>query len=423
MYLKGSKLSMTRRRSRSNPLRLFILIVLVGGALYVNQVVVPATPPLFVPTPTPTRSPESYITDADALLEEGKISQAITAYEKAIQANPKNPAVYITAARLQVYNGLYDEAIANAENALLLNANNSIAHALRGWALGFKGEYLEAEAAIKTALEIDPNNAAAYAYRAEILARQWEAGGGLLGTLDNAIEASREAERLGPNELETHRARGIILELTANYEDASRQFESAIAINPNIADLHLALGRNYRTMELYDRAVEEFNRALALNPKDPLPNTYISRTYATVGEYAKAIQYAEQAIKADPTDPYLYGNLGQMYYKNVQYNDALIPLRLSVRGGTTADGTEIEGLPLDYGRVAEYYYTYGLTLAQMGECGEALQLSQLLQKAVPNDEYAMYNAQEIINVCSQVADEAPLTPQDATPEPAATPEA
>jgi len=122
---------MTRRRSRSNPLRLFILIVLVGGALYVNQVVVPATPPLFVPTPTPTRSPESYITDADALLEEGKISQAITAYEKAIQANPKNPAVYITTARLQVYNGLYDEAIANAENALLLNSNNSIAQSLR----------------------------------------------------------------------------------------------------------------------------------------------------------------------------------------------------------------------------------------------------------------------------------------------------
>lgn len=410
---------MTRKRNRYNPIRLLVLVLLVGGALYVNQVVVPATPPLFVPTPTPTRSPESFITDADALLKEGKISQAITAYEKAIQANPKNPAVFITTARLQIYSGLYDEAIANAQNALLLNSNNSIAHALRGWALGFKGDYLEAEGAIKTALEIDPNNAEAYAYRAEILARQWEAGGGLLGTLDNAIAASREAERLGPNQLETHRARGIILELTANYQDASREFEKAIAINPNIADLHLALGRNYRVMQLYDRAVEEFNRALALNPKDPLPNTYISRTYATVGEYAKAIQYAEQAIKANPNDPFLYGNLGQMYYKNVQYRDAIIPLRLAVRGGTNPDGIDIEGLPLDYGRVAEYYYTYGLAMAQLGECGEALQLSQLLQQGVPNDEYAMYNAQEIINICSQVAENPPsqtLTTPTAEPE-------
>jgi len=410
---------MTRRHKRANPIRLLVLILLVGGALYVNQVVVPATPPLFVPTPTPTRSPESYITDADTLLSEGKISQAITAYDKAIQANPKNPAVYITTARLQIYSSLYDEAIANAENALLLNPNNAIAHALRGWALGFKGDYLEAEAAIKTALEIDPNNAEAYAYRAEILARQWESGGGLLGTLDNAIAASREAERLGPNLLETHRSRGIILELTANYEDAAREFEQAVAINPNIADLHLALGRNYRVMQLYDKAVEEFNRALALNPKDPLPNTYISRTYATVGEYAKAIQYAEQAIKAEPTDPYLYGNLGQMYYKNVQYRDAVIPLRLAVRGGTTADGDEIEGIPLDYGRVAEYYYTFGLTLAQLGECGEALQLSQLIQQGVPNDEYAMYNAQEIINICSQVAENPSIIE---TPTPTVEPE-
>ncbi len=102
----------------------------------------------------------------------------------------------------------------------------------------------------------------------------------------------------------------------------------------NIADLHLALGRNYRYLEQYDRAVEEFNRANALNPGDPLPNFYISRTYAAIGEYAKAIQFAEQALKVAPTDPYMYGNLGTMYYKNRQYEDAVKPLKIAVAGGT-----------------------------------------------------------------------------------------
>ncbi|GAP08257.1 hypothetical protein ATHL_03159, partial [Anaerolinea thermolimosa] len=43
---------MNRRRRRANPFRLVVLVLLVGAALYVNQVVVPATPPLFIPTPT-----------------------------------------------------------------------------------------------------------------------------------------------------------------------------------------------------------------------------------------------------------------------------------------------------------------------------------------------------------------------------------
>lgn len=122
-----------------------------------------------------------------------------------------------------------------------------------------------------------------------------------------------------------------------------------------------------------------------------------------VGEYAKAIQFAQQAVKQTPQDPLMQGNLGEMYYRNKQYQDALVPLRLAVRGGTLDDGQEVKGLPLDYGRVAEYYYTYGLDLAHTGNCGEALQISQLVQQGVPNDDVAVYNAQEMINLCQQVA--------------------
>ena len=48
---------MNRRRKPFNPWRILLLLILIGAALYVNQVVVPATPPLFIPTPTPTLPP------------------------------------------------------------------------------------------------------------------------------------------------------------------------------------------------------------------------------------------------------------------------------------------------------------------------------------------------------------------------------
>jgi tetratricopeptide (TPR) repeat protein len=421
---------MNKRRKPLNIGRIAILVIIIGAMVYVNQVIVPSTPPLFIPTSTPTRAPESYITEGQRLENEGKYSQAITMYNQAIQSDPRNPATYVALARLLVYTGKYKDAVTNTENALLLNGNNSTAHAIRGWALGLEGEYLAAETAFQRAIEIDQNNADAYAFKAEVLAAQTQAGSGTIGSLDKAVEASRAAQTIAPNGLSTHRARGIVLELTGNYADAAREFESAVALNPNIADLHLALGRNYRYLEQYDKAVEEFNRANALNPNDPLPNFYISRTYSAIGEYAKAIQFAEQALKVAPTDPYMYGNLGTMYYKNHQYEDAVKPLKLAVSGGTADGGEEVKGLPLDYGRIAEFYFTYGLTQARLGACGEALPISQTLMQGVKNDEVSVYNAQEIVNICSgnpstleAPAQESPLEPTpfnaiESTPNPA-----
>ena len=62
-----------KRRRRAKPWRIFILAVLVAGAVYVNQVIVPTIPPLFIPTPTPTRSPETFISEGEGFLAEGKI--------------------------------------------------------------------------------------------------------------------------------------------------------------------------------------------------------------------------------------------------------------------------------------------------------------------------------------------------------------
>lgn len=403
MYLHGSKWSMNRRQKRSNPLRIIILLALVGAALYVNQVVVPTTPPLFLPTPTATRSPESYIIEGDALIKEGKIAQAIASYEQAVQSNPKNPTVFLTLARLQILSGNYKEGLTNTENALLLNQNNSMAHALQGWALSLQEEYLPAEAAFQKAIELDANNAVAYAYHAEMLVQQVANNKGDLGTLDKAKSESRMAQQINPDLMETHRARGNVLEVTSNYADAAKEFEAAIAIEPNMGDLHLALGRNYRALEDYPKAIEEFNKANALNPSDPLPDTYIARTYATVGEYAKAIQYAEQAVKEAPIDPYMWGNLGSMYYRNHQYSDAVKPLTLAVRGGKTDDGQDVQGLPLDYGRIAEYYYFYGLTLAKKGLCTDALPISQALLEGVKDDQVSVDNAAEIVTICEDVA--------------------
>ncbi len=415
MYLRGSKFNMTRRRRNSNPLFILVLLGLIGGMMYVNLIVVPATPPLFIPTGTPTRAPISYIKDAEELISAGKISQGIAAFKLAIQADPKNATNYITLAQLQVFTGAYQDAIDNTQNALLVNSNNTMAYAIRGWAFGYLGDFLQAESSIAKALEIDPNNGIAYAYDAEVLALKYQTGKDVLGVVQKATDASRTAQRLAPNALETHRARGMVLEITQNYEEAAREYEAAVALNPNLADTHLALGRNYRALAQYPKAVEEFMRANALNPGDPLPNTYIARTYLTIGDFPKAIQYAQQAIKVSPNDPYMYGNLGTMFYRNKQYRESLEPFRLALNGGTTADNVSVKGLPMDNDRVIEYAYLYGLAAARVNQCTEALRISQYIQQNVPDNETAVFNAKEMLNICQQWISGTPTPTRQATP--------
>ncbi len=400
MYLSGSKMNLSRKRRRpGNPWSILGLLVLIGGALYVNYYIVPVTPPLFIPTPTATRSPDSFLVDARSFIEEGKYPQAVAAYDQAIQADPRNINTYVEVARQQILYGDYEAALDNIANALLLNSNYSLAHALQGWALGRQGEYLPAEAALRKAIEIDPGNGLAYAFYAEVLAQQQIAGKGDLTTVDRMIELSRQAQQYAGNEMETHYARGLVLEATGNYVEAITEFGAAVSQNEMLADLQVALGRNYRYDDQYDMAVTHFNRAIALKPDDPLPYLYTARTYMTVGEYAKAIQYAEQAIQQDPTDPVLYANLGTFLFRLARYGEAVEPLQLATAGGVTETGEMIQGLPLDEVSV-EYYARLGLSLSLSGRCGEALQVGQSILRIFPDDETQIYNVGEMTNNCS-----------------------
>jgi tetratricopeptide (TPR) repeat protein len=420
MYLpRSSRWSMNRRRRRPNYFGWAVLGLVVLFGYYFDQVYLPSQPNPFEPTPTPTRSPESYVTEAQALFEDGKLSQAIEAYQAAIKASPDDPGLYIAAARVQVWAGQPEAAQANAENALLLSPNNSMAHAVLAWAFDFQdGKNGEAMDSITKALELDPNNALAHAYYAEILVDS-----GLFDNYAKAAEESRVALALAPDLLESHRARAYILSVTGeeNYEEAIRENEAAISINPNLSTLHIELGRNYRALQVYDKAITAFTRANTLNPADPLPDYLLSRTHATTGEFEKALQYAETAVKDNPTDAKWRGNYGVMYYRNLFWLEAVDQLRLAIYGGRTEDG-EIAGVPLSNDpSVVEYYFTYALALARTNQCGEALQIAQELQTKVRADENAQFAAGEAIRICQENLDNPAVNPPAPTVEITPTP--
>jgi len=101
--------------------------------------------------------------------------------------------------------------------------------------------------------------------------------------------------------------------------------------------------------------------------------------------------------------------------------DAVIQLELAIRGGLAEDGREVQGLPLAEpgqavdDRVVEYYYTYGLALAKLDRCEEAVRIFQALLQGVPDNEIAVFNAEEGLVICGEL-EPAPTSEAEPTPE-------
>lgn len=367
------------------------LVFLILAVLYIQQFVVPSFQAAALPTPTPTPAPEALIGQARDLFQKGRIASAIQTYQQALFLQPKQAAWHWELARVQALVGEYAAASTSVANALLLNPDYPEALALKGWLLHQQGQTAEGLAFLRRALDLDPNNAFAWALYAEVLADQ--------ALYPDAGAASRKALSLDPGLLEAHRARGYVLYVTGNYDDAIGEFKAALAINAYIPSLHLYLGLIYRAQENYQAAINAFLEANALNPKDPLPDYLISRTYAVVGQFGAALQYAQTAVDEAPTDPLFRGHLGVMLYKNQRLEDAVRELQLIVEGGTTPEGYVFQRQPLTYGRVAEFYYTYGLALVNLGRCEEAIPVFREILTKVPGDEIAVYNARTGLERC------------------------
>ncbi len=407
---------MRQKRRRVNWFLVVVLVVLILTVSYLDRFIIPTVESPFIPTPTVTREPESYIPEAEGLVDEGKFIQAIDVYTEAIRLDPDNAALYIAIARAQVFAGRYDEALVNASNALLLNPDNSMAYAVRAWALTRNGDLEEADTVIQEALRLDPNNGIAHAYYAILLGNMFEQNAGpYVDPIQLAIDESNTGMALASDKLEARWARGYILFVTGNLELAIQQYQAAIEINPNISQIHLELGVTYRSLDMIAEAVQEYTLANTYNPSDPLPDLYISRAWASIGEWAKAVQSAEDAALDTPTDPYMRGNWAYMLYKNFEWAEADRQYVLAIYGGQAEDGQVIEPLQISGDTwVARYYYTYALLLANLDRCAEVLSMTQVILGALPGDPDAVYNSEFALSQCSgktQVVPTATLKPQ------------
>jgi len=390
---------------------IFILLGLNQGAIK----------PLFSPTPTPTRSADSYRLEGEASYLAGDLQAAEEAYQAAHDNNPLDAQVLAELARIQTYRSSLlttdlqrqklSQALENIETAVELDPLSSTVHAIHAlvldwnaFAVDFSSEgtkfLVQAEEAAILATQLDSTNPLAMAYRAEVLSDQ-----------QRWIEARELAElavELGPNLMDTHRVLATVLEATGFYGQAIEEYKKAAQIEPNFTFLYIKIGQNYRVLRLYDEALKYFDRAATINDvlgiQDPLPYIAIAKTYTRQGEFFIATRNVERALSFDPQNPDIYGVLGIVRTDSRNFEDAIPVLICAVLGCTAEENPEFDlpvaGLDLSDSSLQYYLQLSSLLAAYGDQCPLAYELMDDIEAAFPEDEISMGVVAENRVVCA-----------------------
>ncbi len=276
----------------------------------------------FEPTPTPTRPAILYIGDGDTYFAQGKLIEAIDAYEQAIQIDPSQDIPYIRQSRLLVYSRDTGKAVDRAAQAVVLNPNSPENLAFYCRALDWEARYAEALDVCACAIELDPNYAEAYTFMSEVYADT--------GNWHLAQVNAQKALDLNFQSMDAHHNMGYALEVQGRYPEAVKFYENAITLAPNLASLYIDAGRIYQNgLADYETASTRYKKAIKLNPFDPEGYDLLGWTFHFNGDYVQAINALEQSIAIDPNyvNPYrkesAWGHLATVYYTRQNFENAI----------------------------------------------------------------------------------------------------
>lgn len=319
MYLRSS-----RKRRRSFPWRILILLGMIGAGVYVYIRLKrrPDEKPPFVPTPTPTRSAASYISQAEDRYWQGDLKKAIAAYEKAIALEPDDVEPYIPLTRLLTLERQAAEAVWVAEHAVDIAPRNARAWAVLGMAYDWSGEIERAIDACQRAIQLKPDCSSGHAYLAEAYADG--------GRWDKAAEHAQTALDLDDGSVDAHRNYGYVMEVQGNYRRAIQEYRRALEIHPKLAYIYIAVGKNYLALGNSDAAMRSFQKAAQVDPQNAEAYYRLGRFYYQRGEHDKAETHLKRAIEADPEFGPAFGYLAFTYWGRRNYEEAIPNLQRAI---------------------------------------------------------------------------------------------
>jgi tetratricopeptide (TPR) repeat protein len=283
-----------------------------------------------------------------ALNQEGRVDEAITCLEKAVQINPKGAVAHNNLGLVLLSKGRVDESIVHCQEALQLRPEYKETHVNLGNAFVQKGRMDEAIAEYQAALAIDSDYADAHNNLANALLAR--------GKVDEAIAEYHDALKINPN-----------------YADAKNNLEiglrrrDAPQIGPGPAEALCRLGDALLQKGRVDEAIEQFQKALQTNPGHAKARNNLGSAFLQKGNSAEAAAQFQEALQLEPEDPWPKNNLAWVLATSAE---------ASLRDGRKAVELAEQASHLKGGENPIILHTLAAAYAEAGRYAEAMATAQ-----------------------------------------------
>ncbi|HET7892100.1 MAG TPA: tetratricopeptide repeat protein [Candidatus Sulfotelmatobacter sp.] len=232
------------------------------------------------------------------VIEASKPDEALAAYRRAAELQPKDPEPHLAAGLLFEKQG--KSADAELEYKAALSLDPSEADAATGLAnIYMRGRrFPEAEAELRKLATAHPEAPATRIQLGRVLAAE--------GKYDDAIGELQVAAKTAPADLSLQRDLADLYVLTKKNADAEAAYRKLLAANPDDAALHHSLGKALLEQKKFSDAEKEFLAAIKLKPE--LPEAYGDLAFAASEnkDYPLTIKALDARVKFLPENPFTY---------------------------------------------------------------------------------------------------------------------
>jgi tetratricopeptide (TPR) repeat protein len=298
---------------------------------------------------------------AIALEQEGKTTEAETAWKAAMKLHPRNSDAYAHLGFLEARQEHYIEAVRYYRKALALNPAMPGLRMNLGLALFKAGQLKDAVSTFALLLKTEPA-ASPDAQRLTTLIGLAHYG---LGEYAAAVPYLKKAEAYDPQSLpfrlalahsclgakqfpcvldvykeiltlnaesaEADMLAGEAMDAMQDHAGAIQQFRAAVKANPNEPNVHFGLGYLLWTQNQYPEAAQEFQAELVNVPESAQAMAYLADTQIKMSQPDKALPLLQNAIRISPTMELPHLDLGILHADAGQREEALAELHIAAK--------------------------------------------------------------------------------------------
>ncbi|MDP2807836.1 MAG: tetratricopeptide repeat protein, partial [bacterium] len=135
------------------------------------------------------------------------------------------------------------------------------------------------------------------------------------GQYDQAEREYQTALGITPDYAGVYNNLGILYQMQGKYEPAEQQFKIALQYRPGLAEALDNLGSVYYQQNLPDQAREQFEKAIRANPRLASAHNNLGSLYYLSGKLPEAEREFGEAVRLKPGWADAHANLGSVYLK------------------------------------------------------------------------------------------------------------